>query len=203
VFTRVSAQEAEAAGNYREAVELQSGALIAATTPQVNPGILTYLQTLEQTLLHQPALGRISVEADPTILSVKPQLDTLLQPGDFVYVPKRPSTVAVSGEVLNPGSFQYRPGMSMNDYLDLAGGVSKTSDTDSTFIIMPDGSARPASSDFFDFFGGDPIPPGSTIVVPPDPAPFNTMVFLTSISQIVSQVAIAAASLAVISSHGS
>ena len=203
VFTRISAQQAEAEGNYREAVELQSGALIAATTPQVNPAILTYLQSLQSVLLHQPALGRISVEADPTILSVKPQLDTLLQPGDFVYVPKRPATVAVSGEVLNPGSFQYRPGMSMNDYLDLAGGVTKTSDTDSTFIIMPDGSARPASSDFFDFFGGNPIPPGATIVVPPDPAPFNTMVFLTSLSQIVSQVAISAASLAVISGKGS
>ncbi len=201
VFTRISSQQAEAEGNYREAIELQSGALIAATTPNVNPGILTYLQSLQNTLLHQPALGRISVESDPTILSVKPQLDTLLQPGDFIYVPKRPSTVAVSGEVLNPGSFQYRAGMSLNNYLDLAGGVSKTSDTDSTFIIMPDGSARPASSDFFDFFGSDPIPPGSTIVVPPDPAPFNTMVFLTNLSQIVSQVAISAASLAVISSH--
>jgi hypothetical protein len=49
--------------------------------------------------------------------------------------------------------------------------------------------------------GNDPIPPGSTIVVPPDPAPFNTMVFLTSISQIVSQVAISAASLAVIGAN--
>jgi protein involved in polysaccharide export with SLBB domain len=203
VFTRISAQQAEAEGNYREAVELQSGALIAATTPQVNPGILTYLQSLQSVLLHQAALGRISVEADPTILSVKPQLDTLLQPGDFVYVPKRPATVAVSGEVLNPGSFQYHPGMSMNDYLDLAGGVTRTSDEDSTFIIMPDGTARPGSSDTFDFFGGNAIPPGSTIVVPPDPAPFNTMVFLTSLSQIVSQVAISAASLAVISGKGS
>jgi protein involved in polysaccharide export with SLBB domain len=203
VYTRISAQQAEAEGNYREAVELQSGALIAATTPNVNPGILTYLQSLQSVLLHQPALGRISVESDPTILSVKPQLDTLLQPGDFIYVPKRPATVAVSGEVLNPGSFQYRPGMNMGDYMQLAGGTTRTSDPDSTFIILPDGTARPATSDFFDFFGSDPIPPGSTIVVPPDPAPFNMMVFLTSLSQIVSQVAISAASLAVISTKSS
>ncbi|MGD0192682.1 MAG: SLBB domain-containing protein [Rhizomicrobium sp.] len=199
VYTRISAQQAEAEGNYREAVELQSGALIAATTPNVNPGILTYLQQLQTQLLHQPALGRISVEADPTILSVKPQLDTLLQPGDFVYIPKRPGTVSVSGEVLNPGSFQYKPGMSLNDYLDMAGGATQTAETDSTFIILPDGSARPASSDFFDFLGNDPIPPGSTIVVPPDPAPFNTLVFLTSASQIFSQLAVALASLSVIS----
>jgi len=105
VFTRISAQQSEAEGNYREAVELQTGALTAATTPNVNPGLLVYLQSLETQLLHQPALGRITVTADPTILAVKPELDTLLQPGDFIYIPKRPSTVSVSGEVLNRDRF--------------------------------------------------------------------------------------------------
>ena len=203
VFTRISAQQSEAQGNYREAVELQSGALTAATTPNVNPQILTYLQSLEQQLLHQPALGRISVTADPTILAVKPELDTLLQPGDFIYIPKRPSTVSVSGEVLNPGSFQYRPDMSVDDYVELAGGYSKVAEDDETFVIMPDGSARTPSSGVLSFFGSDPIPPGSTIVVPPNPAPFNTMVFLTQVSQIFSQLAIAAASLSVISHNNS
>jgi protein involved in polysaccharide export with SLBB domain len=199
VFTRISAQQSEAEGNYREAVELQTGALTAATTPNVNPGLLVYLQSLETQLLHQPALGRITVTADPTILAVKPELDTLLQPGDFIYIPKRPSTVSVSGEVLNPGSFQYRPDMGLDDYVDLAGGYSKVAEDDETFVILPDGSARTGSSNIVSFFGSDPIPPGSTIVVPPNPAPFNTMVFLTQLSQIVSQVAIAAASLSVIS----
>ncbi|HEX3431032.1 MAG TPA: SLBB domain-containing protein [Rhizomicrobium sp.] len=203
VFTRLSAQQAEAQGNYREAIELQTGALTAATTPNVNPSLLTYLQTLEQQLLKQPALGRITVTADPTILAVKPELDTLLQPGDFIYVPKRPSTVAVSGEVLNPGSFQYRPGMSVDDYVDQAGGYSKVAEDDETFIILPDGSARTPSSNILSFFGSDPIPPGSTIVVPPNPAPFNTMVFLTQVSQIFGQVAIAAAGLSAVSHNNS
>ncbi|HEX4080332.1 MAG TPA: SLBB domain-containing protein [Rhizomicrobium sp.] len=199
VFTRISAQTAEAQGNYREAVELQTGALTAATTPNVNPAILTYLQTLEQTLLHQPALGRITVTADPTILAVKPELDTLMQPGDFIYIPKRPSTVSVSGEVLNPGSFQYRPDMSLDDYIDMAGGYTKVAEDDETFVIMPDGSARTPSSGVSSFFGSDPIPPGSTIVVPPNPAPFNWIVFTTQISQIFGQLAIAGASLSAIS----
>jgi protein involved in polysaccharide export with SLBB domain len=202
VFTRISAQQTEAQGNYREAVELQTGALTAGTTPNVNPMLLTYIQTLEQQLLHQPALGRITVTADPTILAVKPELDTLLQPGDFIYIPKRPSTVSVSGEVLNPGSFQYRPDMSIQDYVDLAGGYTKTAEDDETFVIMPDGSARTISSGVLSFFGSDPIPPGSTIVVPPNPAPFNLMVFATQISQIFSQLAIAGASLSVISHTG-
>ncbi|HEX4160440.1 MAG TPA: SLBB domain-containing protein [Rhizomicrobium sp.] len=201
VFTRISAQQAEAQGNYREAIELQTGALTAATTPNVNPAILTYLQSLEQQLLHQPALGRITVTADPTILAVKPELDTLLQPGDFIYLPKRPSTVAVSGEVLNPGSFQYRPDMSLDDYIELAGGYTQVAEDDETFVIMPDGSARTPSSGVMSFFGSDPIPPGSTIVVPPNPAPFNWIVFATQITQIFSQVAITAAGLSAVSGN--
>jgi len=203
VFTRISAQQAEAQGNYREAVELETGALTAATTPNVNPSLLTYLQTLQQQLLKQPALGRITVTADPTILAVKPELDTLLQPGDFIYIPKRPSTVSVSGEVLNPGSFQYRSNMTVDDYIEQAGGYSKVAEDDETFIILPDGSAHTPSSNILSFFGSDPIPPGSTIVVPPNPAPFNTMVFLTQVSQIFSQLAIAAASISVISHNNS
>ncbi|MGA9794675.1 MAG: SLBB domain-containing protein [Rhizomicrobium sp.] len=200
VFTRVSAAQSEQEGNAREANELQAGIAAALTNPALNASALSYLQGLVTTLQHQPALGRITVTADPAILAVKPDLDVVLEPGDFIYIPTRPSTVAVSGEVLNAGSFQYRPGLSVDDYLTMAGGTNDAAEDSETFIVMPDGTARPASGGWFSFSGNSPIPPGATIVVPPDPAPFNTMVFLTSISQIVSQLAVAAASLAVISS---
>jgi polysaccharide biosynthesis/export protein len=198
VFTRVSAAQAESEGNLREANELQAGISASLTNPSLNASALTYLQNLVQTLQHQPALGRITVTADPAVLSVKPSLDILLEPGDFIYIPKRPSTVAVSGEVLNPGAFQYRPGLSVDDYLRMAGGANDAAEESETFIVMPDGTAQPASGGMFSFMSSTPIPPGATIVVPPNPAPWNTMVFLTSISQIVSQLAIAGASLAVI-----
>ncbi|MGD0141741.1 MAG: SLBB domain-containing protein [Rhizomicrobium sp.] len=198
VFTRVSAAVSESEGNAREASELQAGIAAQTTNPNVNATAMTYLQALVQTLQKQPALGRITVTADPAILGVKPDLDLTLEPGDFVYIPKRPSTVAVSGEVLNPGAFQYKPDMSVDDYLELAGGTNDAAESSETFIIMPDGSARPASGGLFSFMNSQPIPPGATIVVPPNPAPFNTMVFLQSVTQIFSQLALAAASLAVV-----
>lgn len=199
VYTRVSAAISEAEGNAREATELQAGIAAQTTNPNVNATAMTYLQTLVQTLQKQPALGRITVTADPAILSVKPNLDMTLEPGDFVFIPKRPSTVAVSGEVLNPGAFQYKPDMSVDDYLRLAGGTNDAAEASETFVIMPDGTARPASGGMFSFMNSQPIPPGATIVVPPDPAPFNTMVFLQNVSQIFSQLALSAASLAVVS----
>jgi polysaccharide biosynthesis/export protein len=198
VFTRVSAAISEAEGNAREASELQAGIAAQTTNPNVNSTAMTYLQTLVQTLQKQPALGRMTVTADPAILGVKPSLDMILEPGDFVYIPKRPSTVAVSGEVLNPGAFQYKSDMSVDDYLELAGGANDAAETSETFIIMPDGTARPASGGMFSFLNSQPIPPGATIVVPPNPAPFNTMVFLQNVSQVFSQLALGAASLAVV-----
>jgi hypothetical protein len=42
------------------------------------------------------------------------------------------------------------------------------------------------------------LPPGSTIVVPRDPRPFDTMAFLIAVTDITSKLAVTAASLAVI-----
>jgi protein involved in polysaccharide export with SLBB domain len=198
VFTRVSAAQDEKLGNQREALQLQSGIAVAAANPSVSAGVLTYLQSLVLTLQQQPALGRITVTADPAILSVKPDLDVVLQPGDFLYIPKRPSTVAVTGEVLNSGAFQYKPGMTVDDYLRLAGGTTDAAEASETFIVFPDGSAQPASGNWFSFLSSTQIPPGSTIVVPRNPSPLDTLTLLTSITDIVSKVAITAASLAVI-----
>ncbi|HSZ74469.1 MAG TPA: SLBB domain-containing protein [Rhizomicrobium sp.] len=198
VFTRVSAAQDEKLGNQREALQLQSGIAVAAANPNVTPGVLAYLQSLVLTLQQQPALGRITVTADPAILSVKPELDVVMQPGDFIYLPKRPSTVAVSGEVLNSGAFQYKPGLSVDDYIRLAGGTTDAAEDDETFIIFPDGTAQPASGNWFSFLSHSQIPPGSTIVVPRNPDPLDTLTLITDLTDIISKVAITAASLAVV-----
>ena len=46
--------------------------------------------------------------------------------------------------------------------------------------------------------GGPPIPPGSTVVVPQDPSPYETWGFLRDVTQVLSQVALSSAALAVI-----
>jgi hypothetical protein len=125
-------------------------------------------------------------------------LDVLLESGDTIYIPKRPSSVMVTGEVLNSGAFAYRPGLAVSDYVKLAGGESGAADDGLTFVVLPDGTARPEGDSWFDFGGGHEIPPGSMIVVPRDPQPFNFMLFMINISDILSKLAITAASLAVV-----
>jgi protein involved in polysaccharide export with SLBB domain len=137
------------------------------------------------------------VTADPAVLRMKPELDIVLEPGDTIYIPKRPSTVTVTGEVLNPGSFQQQGGLKLNEYLDMAGGATQNADESRIFVIFPDGSAQPARRGWFSF-NNQMLPPGSTIVVPRDPRPFDTMAFLIAVTDITSKLAVTAASLAVI-----
>jgi protein involved in polysaccharide export with SLBB domain len=203
IFTRLSAAVAEKEGNQREAAQLESAAASLATAPPspvagpVSGSSLAYLSQLAASLRQAPVLGRITVTADPATLRLKPELDIVMEPGDTIYIPKRPSTVTVTGEVLNSGSFQQRGGLSVDDYVSLAGGTTPDADTSRIFVIMPDGTARPARRSWLSF-GRDLLPPGSTIVVPRDPRPFDTMTFLIGVSDIASKLAITAASLAVI-----
>jgi protein involved in polysaccharide export with SLBB domain len=204
VFTRQSAAVAEAEANKREAQMLNSQIVTLAsqpTTSTTGPPNLSYLQTMAQTLANQPTIGRISVTIDPAVLVAHPERDPLLETGDAIYIPKRPSTVAVTGEVLNPGAFAYRPNLTVDDYIDMAGSETDASEDSLTFVIMPDGTAVGSHSSWWSFGGATHIPPGATIVVPRDPQPFNWTTFAAVYSDIISKIAITAASLAVVGSH--
>lgn len=202
VFTRQSAAIAEADGNQRTARLLEDNIASAATLPStlINPSGLSYVENIAQALRTAPALGRISVTADPVILATKPELDMLLQAGDTIYIPKRPSSITVTGEVLNNGAFAYKPGLTVRDYIELAGGENSSADDALVFVVLPDGTARPQGESWWAFGGGREIPPGSMVVVPRDPQPFNFTLFMINFSDILSKLAVTAASLAVIHS---
>jgi protein involved in polysaccharide export with SLBB domain len=203
VFTRQSAAVAEAEANQREAMMLNSAIATASTqTSSLAPAPnLSYVANLVSTIQHLPTIGRISVTVDPTVLLAHPDRDPLLETGDAIYIPKRPSTVAVTGEVLNQGAFAFKPNLTLEDYLDMAGGETDAAEDSLTFVIMPDGTAVPSHSSWWSFGGATHIPPGSTIVVPRDPQPFNLTTFLATYTDILSKVAITAASLAVINKN--
>jgi len=201
IFLRKSAADAEHQGFIRAADEVENQLVVAMTrigNDKIDATTFASMQTFVSQLRTQPAIGRISITADPSLLAAKPELDPLLEPGDVVYVPQRPSTVAVLGQVSQPGSFPYRAGLSMADYVRQAGGYSSTADESMAFIVLPDGSARKADVSWLSFDNQN-LPPGSTIVVPRDITPLDTRQVILDVSSIFSQLAVSAASLAVLS----
>jgi protein involved in polysaccharide export with SLBB domain len=159
---------------------------------------VTAIQSFITQLRTQKPLGRIAMDADPSLLASDPAQDPLLEPGDVVFIPQRPSTVAVLGEVMQPGSYSYRPGMTVGDYIKKAGGYAQFANDDLTFIVMPDGSARRIETSWLNF-DVNTLPPGSTIVVPRDLAPLFTRQIILDVTGIMSSFAVTIASLAVLS----
>jgi polysaccharide export outer membrane protein len=200
IFLRKSAADSERQGYIRAANEVEDQLVVAMTrigNDKIEATTFASMQTFVNQLRTQPAVGRVSVTADPSVLAAKPELDPLLEPGDVVYVPQRPSTIAVLGQVSQPGNFPYRSGLTMADYISQAGGYSATSDESMTFIVLPDGSARKAQNSWLSF-DSQSVPPGTTIVVPRDVTPLDARQVILDISSIFSQLAVSAASLAVL-----
>jgi protein involved in polysaccharide export with SLBB domain len=200
VFLRKSAAQVEQDGYNRAANEIQSQ-LVAGMARVGNDKIpgdaITAIQGFVNQLRTQKPLGRIAIAADPAVLAANPSLDPLLEPGDVVFIPQRPSTVAVLGEVMQPGSYSYQPGMSVGDYVKKAGGYAQFSNEDMTYIVQPDGSARRLETSWLGF-DSTTLPPGSTIVIPRDLAPLYTRQIVLDVTGIMSSLAVTIASLAVL-----
>ena len=103
----------------------------------------------------------------------------------------------VLGEVMQPGSYSYRPGLTVGDYVKRAGGYAQFSDEDLTFIVLPDGSAKRMETSWLSF-DAQSLPPGSSIVVPRDLAPLTARQILLDVTGILSSFAVTAASLAIL-----
>jgi protein involved in polysaccharide export with SLBB domain len=138
------------------------------------------------------------VEADPQILRQNPERDLVLETGDAIFIPKRPNFVLTAGDLLNPGALQFRSGKSIEDYLDEAGGFQETADKNRVFVVFPNGVAQPVSLSRWSR-NASMVPPGSTIVVPKDVNPLRTLNIVREISDVISNLAVSAASIAVIS----
>ena len=200
VFLRKSAAQIEEQGYKRAADEIQSQ-LLAGIARIGNDKITgegyTAIQSFISQLRSQKALGRIAISADPSVLAANPQQDPLLEAGDVVFIPQRPSTITVLGEVMQPGSYSYRPGMTVADYIKRAGGYAQYSDADLTFVVQPDGSARRQETSWLNF-EIQSLPPGSSIVVPRDLAPLTARQIMLDTTGILSSLVVTLASLAVL-----
>jgi polysaccharide biosynthesis/export protein len=200
VFLRKSAAQVEQEGYHRAADEIQSqlvAGMARIGTDKIPGDAVTAIQGFVTQLRTQKPLGRIAMDADPSLLAANPARDPLLEAGDVVFIPQRPSTVAVLGEVMQPGSYSYQPGITVNEYIKEAGGYAQFANDDMTFVVMPDGSARRIETSWLNF-DVTTLPPGSTIVVPRDLAPLLARQVILDVTGILSSFAVTAASLAIL-----
>jgi len=85
----------------------------------------------------------------------------VLQPGDTIFVP-RAQSFQVLGQVRNPGSFTFEPGMTVLRALSLAGGATELGASNRLKILrLVDGAQKEIRAKY-----PDPLQPGDTLFVP-------------------------------------
>lgn len=152
----LASQSATLAQNSTDAEKASSQAQLAAQR-----GVVERMKQLK-------ASGRVALEMD----AAKPVYpDIVLEDGDVLTVPNRPSFVSVFGSVLAETSFIWRPGTTVRDYLQRAG-PTRYADLDGALLIRADGTvqANEAQRSFMGWgnrsFMTTEMQPGDSVFVP-------------------------------------
>jgi protein involved in polysaccharide export with SLBB domain len=152
-------------------------------------------QQILKRLREQPVSGRQVIHISPNIAEWENQPgDVELRAGDQLVIPKKPTFVAVQGQVNNPSAITFSPGKKADWYLKRAGGTTEFANTKSMFIVRADGSVIGQNGGFWS--GGvsaTVMEPGDTVVIPEKIITDNpTWRNLLSTAQMASSLAIAA-----------
>jgi protein involved in polysaccharide export with SLBB domain len=155
-------------------------------------------QKLVDRLRQIRANGRIVLELAPDRAQLRDVPDIVLEDGDRLLVPSRPTTVSVMGSVYNQSSFLYRSEERVPDYIARAA-PTRGADTGGTYVIRADGTVVSARSGFFQTsLDGGRLMPGDTIVVPEDLEKFGWTKDLKEWATIFYQFALGAAAVKVL-----
>ena len=103
--------------------------------------------------------------------------------------------MSVSGEVFSPSSHTFKSSISIENYVNKAGGLRDTADISNMYIILPNGESSVISRRIFNNKNPNLVP-GSTIVIPRDPRPFDWLVMTKTITPIFANLATSAAAIA-------
>ena len=199
VFLRKEVAKIEEEGFKRTADNLEELLFNVVQDGSIDVTEFTFLPiiTVIKRLREVEPIGRVVMSLDTLDLKTDPYSNFEVRHGDSIYVPKRPSSVSVVGEVLAATSIQFYPEKKVSDYIGAAGGLNSQADRDAIYIIGPDGQAELYERKYLRNSNIELIP-GSTIVVSRDSRPWDAINMAQILTPIFANLAISAASIAAI-----
>ncbi len=146
VFIRQSVKQLQQQELDRARMRLQEEAARLSVMPRqagqaenVTEALMSLKSVLAQTESQQ-AVGRIVIDLS-TLDALESSSDNIvLQANDTLVIPVQPSSVQVLGQVYNPNAIVARPGLTVADYLQRAGGPTEGADSDHIYVIKANGS---------------------------------------------------------------
>jgi len=149
------------------------------------------MQQLINRLRQVEATGRMSITLGPLASMKDTPFDFELHEGDSLHIPQRPSFVSVVGSVYISKSYMYKANMTVGEYLERAGGPTKTADEKAIYVVKANGEilASAQSRGMFNKFDNTVLMPGDTIVVPEDLDRVPTLRLIKDVTDIVFKIA--------------
>lgn len=140
-------------------------------------------------------VGRMVIQlAD--IVNGSQKADIEVKGGDRLFIPNVTPAISVIGEVFVNTTYRFDDTLSVEDYIERAGGAREFADTSSIYIVRADGSVETIQSDYwFSATKGNVLEPGDTIVVPRDVTNYDNISLWQGVTQIIYQTAVALAAV--------
>ena len=100
------------------------------------------LSIVTNEIKNQEVSGRVVVEFDLRKIALNKNLDTSLQDGDSIFIPRKTNNIHVLGEVRNPATISYFQNMTISEAINSTGSYNEFADTKNIIIVDPDGSIK-------------------------------------------------------------
>jgi polysaccharide export outer membrane protein len=137
--------------------------------------------------------GRVVVDFNELFKLGDKSEDVILRRGDVIDVPQAKHYIILLGQVVNPGNITYQPGLTIDDYIRLAGGFGWRAEEGDVRVIKAN------TGEWVDAEDVDSLKPGDTIWIPENPpGPKFWEVFTTSLTVFGQVASIIAATVAII-----
>jgi polysaccharide export outer membrane protein len=138
-------------------------------------------------------IGRVVVDFTQLFKYGQTSEDVILKRGDVISVPEAKDYIIMLGQVVSPGNIDYAPGLTVENYIQLAGGFGWRAEEGDVRVIKANTGEWVDASDI------DSLKPGDTIWIPETPpGPKFWDVFTTSLAVVGQVAAIIAAAAAII-----
>ena len=185
---------------YRESVAKRQYEMLQASLSALEQSVLTKRSSTKEAAELRKAEADVILRWIEKARQVRPKGQVLLtkdsdlsqitlQQGDKVVIPAKRNLVIIHGEVMFPTAIAYNGDMSVEDFIDKAGGASQDIDEMNILVMKPNGSFITAN----DNLGrASVVGPGDEIFVLSKPDE-KSMQFAKDITQIIFQIAMSAA----------
>ena len=195
IFTREAIRKQEQQQLAKLSEDLRRDIASKSFENSVSSNSLSYdeMNKLLNDLASVEAVGRLVIDL-PMIVEDKQRL--VLQNGDALYVPSKRDSISVIGEVNYATSHLFQQGITVDDYIDLSGGLKERAADERIYIIKANGSVKiPSTGSWFAVNDTNTLEAGDTIVVPMNSDYMDNLTLWSTATQIIYQLGVAVAAI--------